>query len=512
MRERRLLFVDASHLTAYCWRSGALTNEGRFSASGAGPAEFVRYLGTLPRSVFYLLAELADEGFELDDIPFVRGRDRSALVERKLGQHFYGSPLSLALPLGREKSGRRDEKLLFAALTRPQQVEPWLDALREQKSEVKGIYSLPLLIGTLAAARMQAARVAPLLVVTITSGGLRQTFFDKGTLRFSRLTALPGADLSLAPATCAVESTKIHQYLIQQRLVSLDAPLSTLVLLHPADIARFREHCHDSEDLHFKFLDLLAESRHSSLKTLPQDSRSELLFMQLVVQKPPLLQFAPANLRRYYRLGQVRLALKSAGALVLLMCLLYASMELFDYRQQRDETEATRLLTERDSQRYAAILKTLPPLPTSIDNLRALITRYDELDRQSALPFPVYQRISRAMDQIPSIQLNRIDWRASADPEEGTGTPERKASSAAAKLSVVADLYGQLPTALASDQRALLAAIEGFSNELRKDGELDVRTLKLPFDIESSKSLKSGSGNAPAGDAFGFVLRVSQRR
>ena len=67
-----------------------------------GHAAFAAYLRRHRSSVFHLLADFAEEGFQYEVIPFVRGGDRTALVHRKLNQFFYGSTLATALSLGRE--------------------------------------------------------------------------------------------------------------------------------------------------------------------------------------------------------------------------------------------------------------------------------------------------------------------------------------------------------------------------------------------------------------------------
>jgi hypothetical protein len=103
---------------------------------------FSEYLSKHRGSIFALLADLADEGFQIESLPYTQGADRQALLSRKLGQYFYGSPLATALSFGRDKGGRRDEKFLFTALTRPQQVEPWLAALRAVEAPLAGVYSL----------------------------------------------------------------------------------------------------------------------------------------------------------------------------------------------------------------------------------------------------------------------------------------------------------------------------------------------------------------------------------
>ena len=80
-----------------------------------------------------MLANVAEEGHELETIPFLQGADRKALITRKLGQHFLGSPLATAISLGYEKSKRKNEKLLLSALTNPAHFEPWLKCLRRSR-------------------------------------------------------------------------------------------------------------------------------------------------------------------------------------------------------------------------------------------------------------------------------------------------------------------------------------------------------------------------------------------
>jgi hypothetical protein len=503
MRKRRLLVLDAHHLTAYRWQSHELVAEGCFDGDGADLGGFGKYLAQVPHSVFYVLVEVADEGFQIDAIPSVRGHDRSAIIARKLGQHFHSTPFRIALSLGREKTGRRDEKLLLTALIRPQQIEPWLATLREQRREVHGIYTLPLLIHTLMRKRLQgAAFTVPRVVITLSSGGLRQTFFDEGQLRFSRLTPLPDFDLSQAPAVCALEAARLRQYLIRQRLITGEVPLATLVLVHPSDEEDYRQHCHDDDKLHFEFADLCSEARRVSLRTLPQDSRSELLFMQLMVQTPPLLQFASASLRRNYHLGKIRLFLNGASALFLLTCLLLSGLALFNYRHLREEVTEARSLTERDSSRYAAILNTLPPLPISIHHLRQVIARYDAIERHAATPLALYERTSRALASVPEIQVTRIDWRSDVHSEQGT---------VPLGPSVIADVYGQLPAIKDHDQRALLAVLETFSAELGRDEALEVHLQKPAVDGDSGKSLKNTVDRQQIAEAPHFTLRITQR-
>jgi hypothetical protein len=64
-----------------------------FAVSGAGAAEFERYLAAMAGCPTHLFADLADEDFRLDTVPHVGARDRDAILARKLAQIFRSTPV-----------------------------------------------------------------------------------------------------------------------------------------------------------------------------------------------------------------------------------------------------------------------------------------------------------------------------------------------------------------------------------------------------------------------------------
>jgi len=521
MPQRRLLYLDANRLSAHRWQAGHLSAEESFPADSQGHELFLEYLAQHRKSNFYLLADVVEEGYQLDVVPHVQGRDRTALLKRKLDQFFYGTPLSLALTLGREKTGRRDDKMLFAALTRPQHFEPWLGALRSAECQLAGVYSLPLVASAFFGARAAKlpAQSSQFLLVTLTRAGLRQTFFEDGQLRFSRLTPLAGDGLEESSRACAVESARIYQYLLGNRMIGRSATLTTLVLVHPSQTASFRASCHDSSEMRFEFLDLLAEAQRLGFKTLLRDtqgSHCEALFLHLLARRTPRQQFADFSARRLYHLWQARFAINFGGAAILLACLAFSGYQMFQLERLRDQTEQVRRQTEIADRQYTAALKTLPAMPFSNQVLRALIARYDSLVKNSATLEPTYRRISEALQQSPRIEINRIDWQVgniAEDPQTTANASSMKGSPGrpTGNLNVIADIYAELPVALKNDERTLKILIDTFVASLRKDETLQVRILSLPFDVESTKILKSTEETASGVEAPKFSLRVAQK-
>jgi hypothetical protein len=515
MPDRRVLFLDSSRLTAYRWQSGHLHAEGVFSPDETGLDAFAEYLAGHRRSIFHLLAEVADEGFQIEDVPFVRGRDRSALVERKLGQYFYGTPLSTAFSLGRDQEGRRDEKILFAALTRPQHFEPWLAALRRAESRLSGIYSVPQTLATLA---RDLSKTHPrLLLVTVTGGGLRQTFVQDGRLHFSRLTPLATNTVDEMAIAANLESVKMYHYLAGQRLIGRHTPLATVVLVHPAQQAAFRARCVDTEELRFEFLDILDEAKRHHLKSPPRDSHAELLFLHLLVADAPHLQFAPAAERRFFRLWQTQFALRSAGFISLAACLLFAAKQGAEYYGISAETAEMQTRLQEDRQRYDSALQALPKIPISTDNLRALIGRYDEITKVAVGPEPAYLLLGRALRDSPKVDLESLEWRITNNPEgsaasaaasgkgPGAGAPQDRASY------VAMDVHGLLPISMATDHRSQRDTVTAFADRLRAEAGVQVKVLSMPFETESGKPLKSGGEHAADIEAPKFSLRLVQK-
>lgn len=488
MPQRRVLFLDAARLTAYQVGGGVVHAEGEFTADPPGLEAFGEYLGRHRGSVFMLLADVAEEGFQLEDIPHVAGKDRSALIARKLAQYFYGTPFTLAVSQGRQKEGRRDERLLLVGLTRPQLFEPWLAALRDSRSVLSGVYSLSQTVASLLA----KAKTPPphVLLITLTRGGLRQSFFADGQLRFSRLTALATGSQEESAIATTIEATKMHQYLVGQRLIERGKPLVTRVLVHPANVAAMRARCHDTAELQFDFLDLQQETKRLGLRTPSADSRAEMLFCHLLVRQTPAAQFAPPAERQYFRLWQTRFGLKSASGLILIGGLLFAAKQGIDMLKIQDAVDAVALQTRQDQQRYDAVLQSLPQIPLSTESLRALVGRYEAVLKRAPGPEPLLVQLSQSLDAFPSIELERIDWTIVEQlppPKTGETRPPEMGSGPYA----MAKIDARLPIALVGNQRGQLALVADFAKRLGATPATLVQVLQQPVDTQSGQTLKS---------------------
>lgn len=488
---RRLLYVDANTLIAYTWRGGALAGEGVFPADEGGLAAFARYLEAHRRDVFHLLADLADEGFHPEAVPHVHGRDRNAMLSRKLAQFFYGASFAAALSQGREKGGRHDERILFTALTRSQALDPWLALLHRCEAALAGVWSVPMVSRPL----LQQLGVIGerVLLVHVTHAGIRQTYFEHGQLRFSRLTPLaaPGTHLG---AACAAECARIYQYLVSQRIVSRGTRLPVLVLVHPSRLAQFRDDCQSGEELQYTLVDLHFACRQTGLTTVPPDIQSETLFLHLMMRHPHKTQLAPAAERRHFRLWQTRFVLSSAGVVALAACLLVAARHQVEIRDLKERSRAINASVAVDNARRQALLAGLPPLPVAHADLRRVDLGMRALARDDATLTPALQLLSRALDDNADVVLERIDWRlddARPAPPDG-------------KTPVVMTIDCTLPAGL--DRRGVMEAVNRFVTALGADPHWRVSVARQPFALRPDSTWRSHDGAEDAPPSFSLLL------
>jgi len=505
MYARRLLYLSAHQLTACLWHAGQLTDEGSFDATEDGRARFARHLASNRKSLFWLLANVADEGFHIEKIPFLRGDDRQAVIARKLGQHFFSAMLTTSLSLGYEKSRRKDERVLLAALTNNGFFAPWLDVLANSGVALAGVHSVSMLGSSLL--RKLAVADERCLLLTIQDQSIRQSYLKNGQLQFSRLSPLPNSSIGGIAQTFAAEARKLQQYLVSQRLIARQQAIRACLVAHPQAISAIEASCIDSETLSFTVLDLERCAQRSGLATLPTDSRCERLFLHLLASDPPRSQFANDRQRHGYHLWLVRSALQGAGAVALAACLLWAGKQAYDAYQLNREVDVVASETVLARRRYEEIVRTFPPIPTSNDNLRRVIDRYLELERSMGSPDYLWRELGRALSGVPAVELDALDWKLTpAARSAGGGDGKGREPPEPGSETII--VRGSIRLGDDSHPRQVLTVFNRFLDALRRNPQLAIEVLQQPFDVESGKALKGGDAAAEERQPRAFRLQL----
>ena len=495
MADKRILAFDGASITALRWQKSTVTTDQIFAADALGHEAFSAYLAGIPNALVYLLADVSEEGFQLETIPAVQGGDRAALIKRRLGQFFFGTPFSLGHSLGRQKEGRRDERILFAALTRPEVLTPWLELIQQAGVPLAGIYSVPLVLAE--NAKDMVSRHDQFLLVTLAASGLRHTFFNDGQIQFSRLSQLTTHSQDEFAISCAREATRTYQYLLGQRLIARNLALQTVVVAHSSDHEKLRSQFVDTDKICFELLGLDTLAAKTGLKTPLPDSHCDTLFAHQLITHAPKAQFAPEADRKLFRLSQMRFGLQATAVAILFGCLMIFGRLGLQWNELRENTIATNAQAAADSKRHEALINELPKIKLAPDDLRAVIARYQEIMVRSVGPVPLLAHLSTALEAMPAISLQRLEW-AILDRQKGgtkvssTPPPQIPAGASAGNITTTLEVSANLPISASSDQRLQIEMVDSLIARLRTD-QVDANIVNSPVDIESGKTLKRGT-------------------
>ena len=531
MSDRRLLYFTAETNQVYRWRGGRLDLEGSFAADDEGAAEFGVFAKQHSKSLYFVLADLAGEDFHDEMIPWLRGGDRRAVIERRLAQRYRDTRLAAALSFGTVAvtGERRNERLLLASFTNTQQFSPWLDALSEAGAKLAGVYSVPLIAPALAArlAAKTGARGSRMFVVSINSTGLRQSFLEDRKLRFARLERIAEMEPEALAAFVRSETLRLVQYLSSLRVLPREGPPITALVIAPAGQREVFERSLPSDGrLTFHTIDLPEAARISGIKRA-DGIGAEQLYLHFAAKSPPKEQFARSDDRKRFLVWKLRRGVFAAGVAGLLACTVAAGAKWLDVMNVRGQAAAQVSELRSAEQEYQRITSTFPVTQTSTENLKITVNEFRAIASRTATPGPVFAYISRALDQYPEMQLDQLVWRvdrASADEKDAmrpvTAPPAQGAAPVAppaAKESKSNDLVqilevsGHFITSQRSDYRAITAQVQRFAEALRIDKSYEVLRTTLPFDTTSQGTLSGDIGTTQEGDSPRFKVTLARR-
>jgi hypothetical protein len=500
----RLFYLDTHHLTAYVWRQGHLRAEGSFTNSDNGLLAFSHYLARWRDSRFALLANVADEEHALETIPFLSRGDRQALIARKISQHFMGSPLATAFSLGYEKTRRKNEKLLLSALTNPAHFEPWLTRIANAEAPLSGIYTVAQLGGQLL--KKLGGERQGCLLLTMQDHSIRESYLRDGQTLFSRMAPIVDSSIAGIASSFAAEAGKLQQYLIGQRQISRDDHLPALIVACPAAVPAISKACLAHDNLVFSIVDSHVAARKLSLKTLPEDNRCDLLYLQLLATDPPRQQFAGPGHRHAYQVNRLRRGILAAGLIALLGGLLLTAHNAWTAYELRQETRTLQASASDLENRYGKIAATFPQLGIDNATLRRLTDQHAALGQQQRPPEPALRRLGQVLEQMPAIILDRLDWRIGREVA-GNASGNASAIDSHGETTII---NGHVQLAPTASTREVLTLFNEFVERLRNDPDNTVRILQRPFDMESGRPLRGGDDVGEAGLAQPFMIEITR--
>lgn len=488
MENKILISITAEQATVAHWRNGRLGACQTFDNDEAGWAAFEASLKTAAGIPTYVMVDAVEEDYRFETLPHARGRDRQQLVTRKLKQLYRNTPYCAAWMQGRDVGKRKDDRYLFAALTNPDMLFGWVQALARRQTPLAGIYTLPVVSVELAVRLKLKAQ--NLLLVSQHASGLRQTVLRDGKLRLSRLTRLEAASGESRVSAYAEEIQNTRLYLHALKVMTLDDHM-TVALLDRDDSLRDLGQLVQRGFVNTHVERLTPRDIVDRLGIAPEvlAQGRDAVYLHVLGLRTPDCNLAPAGLLAHYHRYQARRAIYGASAVAALAATVWVGSNLWQRSELNLETERVRTATIVEQQKYESVTQQFPKAPTSAANLKQTVELAERIRVDARTPERALLRVSRALDDSPGIFLRSVLWKsAPPDLSEALAAGAAPAGERLEHAVIEAEIRP-----FKGDYRSAIATIDALVERLsRETGVAAVKILQLPINVSQTSVL---SGN-----------------
>jgi len=527
-QDKQVFYLANDQLWSYRWTHGR-PGPGQLSPGrtyGAGKSDLATFASALAgheEQPAWLVTDLIEEDYQRDTLPHVTGKPGRALRARKLHQLYRETPYRCAVVQSRDEDGRRDDHVLFHALTNPAALSPWVQTLEDNRVPLAGIVSLTALSGAL----LKPLRLDDdhLLLVSAQSAGLRQSYFHHGHLKFSRLT--PAVDRDGVAVNIVAETEKTQQFLTSTRLVARGELLVACVLTGEGQLPQLQALCTDRAELAYHFVTLAQASRSLGLAHSVDDNAdglAEPLLLALLAKSTQAANKAAGggdaigyplgDAGRFYQLWRVRRGLRAASAVTLAVAVLWLGANLTGAWSAIAGRSALRTETAALQARYHALKAALPASAERPENMKAAAQIDALVTAHGPMPAPLLAIVSRALDEVPDIVLTALTWQAGPPmaaggtaaasgngPGNGPGDGGPPSSLIGVPAAPPQTLRIEAEVALpSSDYRAVQDSVTRFAQDLARTPRLQVAMEQPPLDLRPTMKLSGKAASEAAGE------------
>jgi hypothetical protein len=497
MADSLLVCISAAQVSAAHWHGKRFSSCTVFDNDDDGVAAFREFLQHSKRLPVKIIVDAVEEDYRFESLPHSFGSDRAEMINRKLKQHYRNTPYFSARLQGRDVGKRRDDRYLFCALTNPELVTNWLNAVQERELPVVGIYLLPT-VSALLPEKLELKQ-PNLLLVSVHNAGMRLTYFRDQKLRISRLarTETRGPN---AIKGYAEEISNTRLYLHALRVMTLDEHMSVLIVDGNDSLGELAQTIgRDSPNIDCRRIGRQEISKSLAISVPALESSNDALYLHLLGLRAPDNNLAPAAVTAGFRRHQMRRGLYALTAVSAFAIATWCGLSVYQIFDTGLDISNAKKQTADLQARYLEATRQFPAAPTTAENLQRAVEISQRIGATTRSPEPAMVMVSQALEQNPAIYLKTFGWKydrteigidgGGIKPSAAAAAPV--AAGAAARKESVA-IEGEVRP-FRGDFRAAIDSINRFAAALSQRPEVaEVKIAKLPLDINPTLSL---SGN-----------------
>jgi hypothetical protein len=500
--EKRIILINFEGLTVYGLDNGRLMRLGIFIDDDVGHDKFRTFIIDESLRQVSLIIDSPAEDFIVEKVVHVSPYDRKSFLARKLEQHFRNVEFRSAKVLGREKTGRRDDRVLFSAITQTRNIDNWVRVLLQEQVSIKGITS-PAFAICKVARELGLETSEEFVLVNWQRNGIRQSLISDNKLMFSRLTPLPldpEADLAKAILDAALQSV---EYLERIGLLETgnapDLHVVTPILEEDAFVDQ-----PGSGDFgtvfHHNSIDLMPIEKYGG----PQNEITAIvLCLDWGVRNGDFGNiYASQSAMRFTKLRMQRKLIALGCLLALIFGGIVSAPVLTDTLQSQSSYRAITADMQPIQQQYDDLTAQFPATPIPSEAMALVVNNYDLIGNQNHYPVELLSEISQVVAQHPTIDLSSIVWKLIADEQFLEIDDAILANSTTIEL----ELYGaQLGSGgyESSDSR-----LRAFMDSLSNIEGATVTAIRLPVETGPNASVTAVVGGEQFDSEFSLSVRI----
>ena len=493
---KRIFYYSGYRLTVFHWQNNECIATYAFTPDDDGMKKFQTYLRATENTPVRILVDLIEEDFKKENVPHVGAADRKAIVSRIIDRQ-YRKNLDFATfkVVDREKTGRKDDVILYSVLSNPEILDTWLDSMKQAGTAISGIWSLPLLtVKLFSKLKIKSSNV--LLVSQQVPSNLRQTFIKNGKFESSRSAVVNLEDASIGEFI----STEVEQtvrFLSNQRHLGFDEKIEIHVMCRKADIAEIKTRCIDTNlrVFHYHELKELEEALDCNIQSA--EYTNGIYSYVCAKQVIPIGDYGNKSTFVNYYEQLTSKALYAASTLLLIAATILSFSYISESVVLDDEAITLRKQAEVISLNYQKKLASMEPKLKQAESMQSsvLLTENIKSNRTvSPLNFMTFISRSLARSGLQDTEITGLSWKQNQSltiPVKNTRNIKKKTIDYGNKspINQIAIISGYIHVS----KYGLKQTVEKVNSlaKVLQDHELIIKTnvTRMPVDIRPEASI-----------------------
>lgn len=508
---KRIFYYSGYRLTVFHWQNNECIATYAFNPGEEGIDKFQTYLKATANTPVRILVDLIEEDFKKETIPHVGAADRKAIVRRLIKRQYRKSKDFVQYKvLEREKTGRKDDVLLYSVLSNPEILEPWLKPMQATGTAISGIWSLPLLSPKLfKKLNTQAKNV--LLVSQQVPSNLRQTFIRNGRFESSRSAVVNLEDAPLGEYI-ANEVEQTIRFLSNQRHIGFDEKIEVHIICRQTDISEITSRCIDTGLRSFHYHNITDMEDALNCDTHSAEYTNGIYSYVCARQPLSIGHYGNRKLFSHYYEQLTSKALYVASALLVLLATIFSFSFISESVVLDEEAHTLYQQAIVIDNTYQKNLAQLEPQLKQANLMRSSVLLSDNIKKAYAIsPLAFMNRSSRIIDtsHLTDYEITEFNWTLTQAKQLSDNKQKRKKTTQAIDytkpeslnhLSKISGFVYVSKLGLKSAFNKVDSLQTAFRNQ---PAVLHVRANKLPVDTrpDASVDLQANTDKSSLDDA-----------